>query len=301
MKVLARCAAALLAVAVAWPATAMGDDPRPEAGELRIGLIPEMNIFRQKARFRALGEHLSNKIGVRVQFTILGRYGNIVESFRAEQLDGAFFGSFTGALAIRKLGVVPIARPVNPDGTSSYYGYVFVRSDAPFRSVEELRGKRMAFVDRATTAGYVFPLAWLRQHGVVAPDRFFGEQWFTGSHDAAIVAVLDGKADVGAAKNTVFDRVRQKEPRIDSELRIVAQSAPVPSNGLCVRPGLPPAVVAQLKAALLGLHEDREGAKVLAEFGAQRFIPASAGDYRPVHELATQAGIDLSTYEYVNR
>ena len=84
-----------------------------QAQQLRIliGLIPEMNVFKQKERFRSLGEYLAQKIGTRVEFTILSRYGNIIERFKAEKMDGAFFGSFTGALAIQKLGVVPWQGP----------------------------------------------------------------------------------------------------------------------------------------------------------------------------------------------
>lgn len=279
--------------------TAARDEPQP--AQLLIGLIPEMNIFKQKARFKPLGEHLSKRLGMPVRFTILRRYGNVLETFRIEQMDGAFFGSFTGALAIERLGVVPLARPVNLDGSSTYRGRIFVREDGPFRSVEDLRGRRMAFVERATTAGYVFPLAWLRENGVRSGAAFFGESWFTGSHDAAIQAVLDGKADVAAAKHTVHERMRAEDPRVDRELRVLAESPAVPSNGLCVRPSLPRGLQQKLRDALLGLDRDPDGAAVLQELGALRFVPASAEDYRPVAELAAKAGIDLKSYEYVNQ
>src|SRR5512140_3723631 len=197
----------LLPAAIALGLAAWGGRARAEApahrSELVIGLIPEVNIFEQKARFRLLGEYLGRKIGVPVRFTILSRYGNILERFEAERMDGAFFGSFTGALAIERLGAVPLARPVNLDGASTYTGRIFVRKDSGLRTVADLRGKRMAFVDRATTAGYVFPMAWLREHGVASPDAWFEECYFTGSHDAAVDAVLDRKADVGAAKHSV--------------------------------------------------------------------------------------------------
>jgi phosphonate transport system substrate-binding protein len=71
--------------------------PSSHRAEVLIGLIPEFNIFKQKARFTLLGEYLSRKIGVPVKFTILSRYGNILESFESERMDAAFFGSFTGA------------------------------------------------------------------------------------------------------------------------------------------------------------------------------------------------------------
>ncbi len=278
-----------------------GSQAQAHREQMLIGLIPELNIFKQKARFKLLGEYLGRKIGVPVQFTILSRYGNILESFEAERMDGAFFGSFTGALAIERLGVVPIARPVNLDGGSTYHGRLFVRKDSGIRTVDEMRGKRMAFVDRATTAGYVFPLAWLRARGIRAPDGFFSEYYFTGSHDAAIAAVLEGKADIGAAKHSVYERVRKDDPRIDRDLVVIAESPSVPSNGLCVRRDLEPDLKEAFRRALLELDRDSQGAKVLAQFGALRFIETSAADYAPVTELAKSAGIDLRRYVYRNQ
>lgn len=267
---------------------------------LLIGLIPEMNIFKQKQRFRLLGEYLSKKTGVPVEFTILPRYGNIIDNFTTDKMDGAFFGSFTGALAIRKLGVIPLARPVNLDGSSTYHGLMLVRKDSGITSVKEMRGKRMAYVDRATTAGYIFPLAYLREHGVNGESGFFRETFFTGSHDAAIIAVLDGKADVAAAKNSVYDRVAKENPRVAKELTIIEKSASVPSNGLCVRAGLPDDLQKKLKQALLDLETDPAGQAVLAEFGARRFIETTKEDYRPIFAMAIQAGIDVKTYSYRN-
>ncbi len=292
--------AAFLALAVLLAAAAVAPFP-PKRERILFGLIPEMNIFRQKARFRLLGEHLARKVGLPVELTILSRYGNIIESFRSEGMDGAFFGSFTGALAIEKLGVVPLARPVNLDGSSTYHGYIFVRRDSGIRGVADMRGKRMAFVDRATTAGYVFPLAWLKEHGVRGPDGFFGEYYFTGSHDAAIDAVVTRKADVGAAKHSIYDRVRKADTRVDRDLVILADSPRVPSNGLCVRSDMEEGLKAALKRALLDLSGDPDGSAVLAQFGALRFIETTAEDYRPVLEMARKAGIDLRNYDYRNQ
>ncbi|MEK7788614.1 MAG: phosphate/phosphite/phosphonate ABC transporter substrate-binding protein [Planctomycetota bacterium] len=269
--------------------------------KILIGILPEMNVFKQKQRFKLLGEYLSKKTGVTVEFTILSRYGNIIERFTAEKMDGAFFGSFTGALAIQKLGVVPLARPVNLDNTSTYHGYLFVRKDSGIKSVKDMKGKRMAFVEKATTAGYIFPLAYLRENGITDVEHFFSESFFAGSHDAAISAVLNRKADVGAAKHSIYDRVRKDDPRVDQYLVILAESPRVPSNGLCVRKGIDNGLKQKLKEALLGLHKDPEGANVLKQFGALKFIETSARDYQPVFEVATKAGIDIKTYDYRNK
>ncbi|MEC4676863.1 MAG: phosphate/phosphite/phosphonate ABC transporter substrate-binding protein [Nitrospirota bacterium] len=268
--------------------------------EILIGLIPEMNVFKQMKRFQPLADYITEQTGIKINITILSRYGNIIERFTSEKMDGAFFGSFTGALAIEKLGVVPIARPVNLDGTSTYNGYIFVRKDSNIKNIKDMKGKKMAFVERATTAGYVFPIAYLKERGVNDIDHFFGEYYFTGSHDASIYAVLDGKADIGAAKHSIYDRARKIDPRVDKELLILAESARVPSNGLCVRAGLDDNIRARLKETLLNMDKNREGRVVLKHFGAIKFIETTVKDYKPVFDLAEKAGINIKEYVYKN-
>lgn len=268
--------------------------------KLVIGLIPETNIFQQMERFRPLEKYLSEQTGANIRFSVLTRYGNLIENFQQNNLDGAFFGSFTGALAIQKLGVIPIARPVNPNGKSSYSGLIFVRKDSGIRTVADMRGKRFAFVEKATTAGYIFPLAYLAAHGIGKVNDFLGETYFAGSHDAAMYAVLQGKAGVGAAKDSVYEWIASRDPAIDRDLQVLARSEEFPSNGLALRKDLDPALVARLKTILLHLHENPQGLKVLAALRARRFIETRVEDYKPVFDAARQAGIDVSTYVFQN-
>lgn len=268
--------------------------------ELLIGLIPEQNIFRQRERYRVLKKYVSEKLGITVNFTSLSRYGNIIERFQVEKMDGAFFGSFTGALAIQKLGVEPLARPVNPDGTSTYHGYIFVRKNSGIRTSDDMRGKRFAFVERATTAGYLFPLAYFKQHHIADYNSYFRETFFAGSHDAAIMAVLNGDADVGAAKNTIYDQLSQENSRIERELVILAASRTVPQNGLAVRRDLDPELKRGLKQVLLDMEKSPQGIEALRQFGARGFVETTEKDYRYVYTLSREVGISLKNYRYRN-
>jgi phosphonate transport system substrate-binding protein len=274
-------------------------DTRPKQ-TLRIGLIPEHNIFTQKKRYDPLGDYLSEKVGVRVVLKVLSRYGNIIENFVSNDLDGSFFGSFTGAMAHRKLGVEALARPQYVDGTSTYHGLIFVRRDSGIRSGADIKGKRFAFVDKATTAGWLLPLHYFKTQGIVDPQTWLRETYFTGTHEGAIYDVLERKADIGAAKNTVFDRLASGDPRVSEELVILTRSPDVPENGLCVRGDLDAALKRKLRETLLNMTEDEEGRKTLEEFGAQRFIATTESDYNVVFEFAEAIGLDLETYDYIN-
>lgn len=268
--------------------------------ELLIGLIPEQNIFRQRERYLLLRQYLSERLGVNVTFTSLSRYGNIIERFRTERMDGAFFGSFTYALAHRQLNVEPLARPVNLDGTSTYHGYIFVRKDSGIRNVADMRGKRFAFVERATTAGYLFPLAYFRSSGIADYQQYLGPSFFAGSHDAAVLAVLHREADVGAAKNTIYDQLAEENQRIEKELVILAASGVVPQNCLAVRKDLDSELTRELKRVLLGMEKDPAGKEILKRFGARGFVETTDRDYAYLYTLAAQVGIDLGTYRYSN-
>ena len=220
-----------------------------------------------------------------------------MKNFKKEEIDAAFLGSFTGALAINQLGVVPLVRPINMDNTSTYQGYIFARKDSNITSVADMKGKSVALVEK-TTAGFVFPLAWLKRHGIDDSSTFFNEKFISGSHDRTISLVLNGKADVGAAKSTIYKNMRRWQPRIDRELVILANSPKVPSNTFCVSKKLDRQYREQLKGLLLNLRGDQGGREVLQQLDAKRFIETNKDQYQPVFDLAKEVGIDLKKYAF---
>ncbi len=265
-----------------------------------LGIIPEQNIFNQISRYEPLAGYLSERIGRPVKIRILSRYGNILDNFRGKHLEAAIFGSFTYALSHRKIGVEVLARPEAADGTSTYYGVIFVRKDSGIRSARDMRGKRFVFVDRATTAGYLLPLRYFHDNGIEDYQTWFREAYFAGTHETAIADVLDGKADGGAAKNLIYEKMARKDPRIGRELAILARSPAVPEGGFAVRKDLDPELKATLKRVLLTMHQEPEGLAALGTLGAARFIETTERDYEPVYRYARDAGIDLATYDYRN-
>ncbi len=272
----------------------------PTQKSLLLGLIPEQNIFKQVERYEPLANYVANKMGMEIKLKVLARYGNIIDNFVSMRMDGAFFGSFTYALARRKLGVEVLARPEGLDGSSTYHGLIFVRKDSRIKNVREMKGKRFVFVDKATTAGFLLPLAYFKIQGIKDYRAHFKETYFAGTHEDAIYDVLNKKADIGAAKNTVFERLAQADPRIRRELEILEKSPDVPENGLAVRKSLAAPVKETLREILLNMHRDSPGNTVLQNFGARKFILTTDKDYDPVFQYAHEIKLDLVHYDYLN-
>lgn len=272
----------------------------PPQTKFYLGIIPEQDLFSQKERYDPLARYISAKAGVDVKLVSLSRYGNIIENFVSGQLDGAFFGSFTGALAIKKLGAEPLARPQWFDGTSTYYGMIFTRKDSGIIDAASMKGKRFAFVDMATTAGWLLPVHYFQEIGIDDYQTWFAETYFAGTHADAIYDVLDGKAEIGAAKNTVFYRLAGEDTRIINDLQILATSPEVPANALAVRKDIDSSLKIKLKDILLQMDQNEQGREILQKFGAKKFIDTTVNDYTPVFVYADHIRLDLNRYDYRN-
>jgi phosphonate transport system substrate-binding protein len=175
-------------------------------------------------------------------------------------------------------------------GNTSYTSRIYVRKDSGIRTLEDLRGKSIAFVDPSSASGYVYPMVLLIEKGLVRnrdPKTFFKDFVFAGSHDAGLRALLNGHVDAFAS----FDQAREqylKDPAERERLIWVAESAPIPEGGIAAREGLDPALFAKVRAALLSMKGPTYAPILKALYDIDGFEPAEDREYDPV-----RAAMDL--------
>jgi len=269
-----------------------------EDNTLRLLLVPEKNTFEQRKRYKFITDYLSEKMQMNVTVEIMAHYGEISDAFMAGQADAGFFGSFSYVLTHAKAGIEPIARPLWLNGSSTYRGYIFVRKDSGIETVEEMKNKSLVLVDKATTAGYIFQLYYFKYYSITDLEDYFSKISFARSHDAAAWAVYTGEADIGGAKNHIFNSLKEEFPDFRETMQIIAESPEVPSNGLAVRKDLNPAVKLRLKTLLLHLHENSDGQEVLRNFGALKFVETTDDDYAVLYNMVNELGINLKEFSY---
>jgi len=264
--------------------------------EFLIGIVPEQNIFRQTERYDPLARYLSMELDLDIELHMLTTYGNIIEDIQTQELDGFFLGSFTGAAVMETMGAEPLARPQNADGISTYRGLIFTGRDSGISTARDMKDKTFVFPDKATSAGWLFPLRYFKENDIDDPSSWFGDLFFSGTHEDAILDVINNRADIGAAKDTIFYRLAESDDRIVDKLRILAISSPFPENALLVSRGTDDALKAKLREALLTMHLNKAGLQALHKLGAVKFIETSAEDYAPVFEYSKDTGLNLSNY-----
>ena len=69
---------------------------------------------------------------------------------------------------------------------------------SPYKTLVDLKGKNLGLVDPNSTSGYNMPLYALDKRGTPAADKYFSKVEITGSHENAVLALVQGTIDVCA-------------------------------------------------------------------------------------------------------
>jgi len=231
---------------------------------------------------------LARLSGVPVRAQVASDYAGVIEALRSRRVDLAFVHPVGYVLARREAGCEILVRDVWENRTA-YKASFYVREASGIKHIEELRGRTVAFVDPASSSGYIYPMVLLMKRGLIRdrdPKTFFKDALFAGTHEAALRAVLQGRVDAA----TTFDmapQVHLKDPALVAQLVSIAETPEIPEAGICARPGLPPAAVQALKRALLGMKKPEHATALKGIYDIDGFVEARDADYDPVRDALT--------------
>jgi phosphonate transport system substrate-binding protein len=245
-------------------------------------------LFKASEVFAA---ELGKRLGLPIKVYMPTDYLGVVEALRNKTADMAFVHPAGYVFSNREAKAQIVAVDVW-HGKTSYTSRVFVRKESSIRQLEDLRGKTIAFVDPGSTSGYVYPMVMLMKKGLVKnrdPKTFFKEAMFTGTHEAALLALLNGSVDAVASFDLAPQQYLADKERVE-KLTYVAETEPIPEAGMCVREGLDPGLVKKVHDALMAFNAP-EYRPVLKDFyGIDGFAPAKDSDYNPVREAIDLLG-----------
>jgi phosphate/phosphite/phosphonate ABC transporter binding protein len=276
---------------------------------LRVGVVldPSREEFQAAEPFRA-GLEAGLRIPVHlVAYRDLARLQNAL--VRGE-IDYAPLSASAYAAAYRRCScVVPLLVPRSADGAAGWHAVALVARDAPFQTLGDLEGARLATARPASTAGYRVPRAAMKAEGL-DPDSHFSASTAFDSVRAAAAAVLAGEADVafgwsslrgdadsGYSRGTLRDlvelqgagppplRVVWTSPQIANAPHVVRDSVPVEIRDALVELLVIDAAVSPSDALRLSPHgfvpvTHEDFAAVLATFPEDKSGPA--GRLRPL-------------------
>lgn len=155
----------------------------------------------------------------------------------------------------------PLCRPLGRLA-EGYHGLILARSDRGIASLSDLAGKSLAFVDRHSNSGFVFPIRLLAEAGL-NPARDCARLLFTGNHDRSKAALLAGTVDAAAVSEFVL-RDPEVQRRLGQDLCILATTAPILHDPILVSSALPSALQKRIQSLFSHVASQPEGPVLLA-------------------------------------
>jgi len=282
-----RVAGVLALAATLGAAPARAADP-----PLTLALTPSRDPTALQEAGDAFARTLTRLSGVPIRVQVASDYAGVVEALRSRRVDLAFVHPVGYVLAHREAGCLILVRDVW-QGKTAYTARIYVRKGGGIERLQDLKGKTIAFVDPASSSGYIYPMVLLMKRGMVRerdPKSFFKEALFAGTHEAALRSVLQGRVDAAAS----FDKapeIHLKDPALIGQLAFVAETPEIPEAGICARPGLAAETLARLKSALLAIKGPEHAAVLKQIYDIDGFVEASDQDYQPVRDAMDLMGL----------
>jgi phosphonate transport system substrate-binding protein len=184
--------------------------------------------------------------------------------------------------------IEPLALSEEPKAGSKFRGIIIARKDSGIEKVQDLKGKKLIFVDKDSAAGYIFQMLTLSKAGLDI-EKDFTNLPFAKKHDNVMLAVYNKTADAGGIREDDLDKLKDK---VDlSQIKIVAYTDYFPNWPMYATSKLDKGAAAKVKAALLKLKKgDATTEKVAGPAKIAGFVPVTDKDYDMLRMAAQLVG-----------
>jgi phosphonate transport system substrate-binding protein len=288
------------AAALAFTAgTAHAQDWKAKYPELTLAVIPAENASTTTDRYQPLADYIAKQVGVPVKLNVASDYAAVIEAQRAGFAQIAFYGPASYARAvITGVATEPVAVARHSNGLTGYYSVIYVKADSPYKTIADLKGKKLALVDPNSTSGNNAPRFGLHRDGIDI-DSFFSSVVFAGSHDNAVLALAQGSADAAANSwnsedDSNLTRMLSRgvlknddgTPMKKADFRIIYKSDFLPEGPYAILSSLPDDLKQKIATALTTMNKnDKADFDKLSDGKDLELAPIAAKDYQGVVDM----------------
>ncbi len=258
------------------------------SAEIKFGTLPRLSAAELNAMYSPLAEYLARETGEKLSLVIPKDFEAFKHAVKAGQMDIGFANSLIYVQLKNDVNLEPLALSSEVKSGTRFRGIIIVRKDSGITKVQDLKGKKLCFMDKDSAAGYIFQMLLLSKAGLDV-NKDFTILPFAKKHENVTMAVLNKTADAGGIREDELDKIKDK---VDiSQLRIVGYTDYFPNWPFFATPKLNKDTAAKIQAALLKLKpNDPQNEKILGPARLTGFIPVSDKDYDDLRKAAKIAG-----------
>ena len=268
---------------------------------VKMYFVPSMEAGKIITSGKEIAQYLHEKTGYYFKVAVPTSYAAVIEAMGTKETDIAWLATFAYILAHEKYGAEVGLMTVRR-GLKKYRGQFVARSDSKIDSLSDINGKVIAYTDAASTSGYIYPSALLKEKHIVPAKTMFA-----GGHPQAILAVYQGTADVGCTYWSPPDEngipqdarlaVSDTYPDVLKKIKIVGFTDWIPNDTVTFRKGFPAEMKEKIIASLLEFAQTKNGKQVLNNlFNISDFVRADDSEYDVVRKTLKTLGENASAF-----
>lgn len=244
--------------------------------------------------------------GFYIKSSVPTSYIAVVEAFGTGRADFAALNTFSYILLKdkKKYPSEAFLKVVRGHDETSYKAQILARADSGINSIEDLKGKKFAYTDPASTSGYILPSIMFKEKGIK-----LGEEIFAGRHDTVATMVYQGQVDAGATyysppeDGKIMDarkRIMTQFPDVGEKVKIIGFSRDIPNAPWVIRDNLYKdkelyeKVKTALQEGVIEYVKTPSGKDVLMKlYSITGMVKANDEDYKPVRKMFQESDFDV--------
>lgn len=253
-----------------------------------IALVPGQDVKKLMTNGRVLEEYLAKKLKLEFKVLVPQSFVAVVESLGTERVDMAVMNSFGYVLAHEKFGAEAFLMGAFK-GRNEYWGQIIARHDGP-KTMQELNGKTFAFVDPASTSGYLLAEKALRDEKIKLKEHLFA-----GKHDVVVNMVYQGRVDAGATYHTLPDNgvpqdarklVSTQYPDVWEKIKILKITGPIPNDPVVFRKDFPVEIRQKIVSEMKAFVKTAIGRETMMNlYHIDDLVDAKNSDWDPLRKI----------------
>ncbi|AGH94969.1 phosphate/phosphite/phosphonate ABC transporter substrate-binding protein [Pseudobdellovibrio exovorus] len=255
--------------------------------KISIGILSGGNPQAVEKESLLLAQKLQNKLGSPIQVYIPKSPEAMVSAIKSKKVDLAILPSAVYVAADREASVKVLLKKTWNNGPF-YYATFLTLANSKVKSLKDLKGKKVAFVDENSSSGYLYPRQELESQKINLKEV---NTVFSGNHAASIEMLEAGKVDAVAvfaddekAKVSAWSRFAKNKGK---KIRVLWVSEPIPNDPIIVRQDYYDKNAKIVHEIMYNLIETQhESSSDLVEvLGMSALMPATSRQYDSVREV----------------
>lgn len=238
---------------------------------------------------RPFARYMSDKLGMNAKVEIIPDVNTMLNKLDDGSIDFGYVSNLDYVKLKKQRDVNPITKVVK-GGTSTYNAILLVRKDSGINTLDDLKGKSIAYTSKNSSHGYLYPSILVKDKFHMPLEQFFGKVVTTKKDPDGILSVLYKRADAVSASSQTYNILCLLMPRIKRDLKIISTSQPFVHGPMFSyeKNVKDKTIITNYKKHILEMDKVTEGKQVLLLFKIGGWTNATDTDYNPLRQMLSK-------------